>query len=260
MMHFLNHVSKALNEKKHTLAVFCDLRKAFDSCDHKILLKKMSQLGIRGAALEWFANYLTNRKQFVFLNNTSSLLRATSLGVPQGSILGPILFLIYINDLPDSCELFALLFADDTTLVTSGENLADLITYTNNQLHKISTYFRLNKLALNPKKTQFILISNSHTAKSSVIELYINNNNPDVAFNPSLVYPIERVTATSSTPAVKFLGVFFDPDLNFKFHLQQISSKISRSLFILRRSKNILNDNSLQTLYYSLVHCHFVYR
>jgi hypothetical protein len=259
MMHFFNHVSKALNEKKHTLAIFCDLRKAFDSCNHQILLKKMSQLGIRGAALEWFSNYLTNRKQFVSINNTSSSMKATSLGVPQGSILGPILFLIYINNLPASCDLLSLLFADDTTLAASGENLADLIIYTNNQLHKISTYFRLNKLALNPKKTQFILISNSPTAKTSIIELNINNNNPDAVHNPSLVYPIERVSSASPIPAVKFLGVYFDPDLNFKYHLQYISSKIARSLFLLRRSKNILNANSLQTLYYSLVHCHLIY-
>ena len=116
MTHFANHVSKALNEKKHTIAIFCDLRKAFDSCNHNILLSKLSRLGIRGAPLAWFANYLSNRSQFVCVNGVNSSLRTIQMGVPQGSILGPILFLLYINDLPLCTELLALLFADDTTL------------------------------------------------------------------------------------------------------------------------------------------------
>ena len=102
-------------KKNIQLPFFCDLRKAFDSCNHQILLSELSRLGIRGAALNWFANYLSDRSQFVCVNGVNSSMQTIRLGVPQGSILGPILFLLYINDLPLCTTLLALLFADDTT-------------------------------------------------------------------------------------------------------------------------------------------------
>jgi hypothetical protein len=231
---FANHVSKALNEKEHTIAVFCDLRKAFDSCNHQILLSKLSGLGIRGAALDWFANYLSDRSQFVCVIGVNSSMQTIRLGVPQGSILGPILFLLYINDLPLCTTLLALLFADDTTLLASGSNLPELINYVNDELYKISTYFRNNKLALHPQKTQFMLISNSPTAKNASVNLFINNNNSLESPDQNLVHPISRVLPSSATPAVKFLGVYFDTELNFKYQIHHICSKISRALFMLR--------------------------
>jgi hypothetical protein len=123
MVHFLNNISNALNEKKHTVAIFCDLRKAFDTVNHDILLKKLFKMGIRGVELHWFRDYLSNRKQFVFLDGKSSSLLDILIGVPQGSILGPLLFLLYINDLPLCTELMLILFADDTTLSASGDDL-----------------------------------------------------------------------------------------------------------------------------------------
>jgi hypothetical protein len=191
MTHFANHVSKALNQKEHTGAIFCDLRKAFDYCNHQILLCKLSRLGIRGE------------------NGVDSSLLTILMGVPQGSILGPILFLLYINDLPLCTKLLALLFADDTTLLASGPNLPDLIQFVNDELFKIATYFRLNKLALHPQKTQFMLISNSPTALNYPVELFINHNNSSQSPDQNLIYPISRVLSSSSVPAVKFLGIIF---------------------------------------------------
>ena len=111
---------------------------------------------MRGAELLWFQNYLQNRKQIVCVNGSNSLLLSILIGVPQGSILGPLLFLIYINDLPLCSELLALLFADDTTLLLAGENLDDLIVKVNVELKKVTDFFRSHKLALHSEKTKFI--------------------------------------------------------------------------------------------------------
>ena len=258
MVKLLNTVSKALNKKHHTIAIFCDLRKAFDTCSHSILFSKMEKLGIRGPTLQWFKSYLSERKQFVSLDGILSDMLKISIGVPQGSILGPILFLLYINDLPECSTLLALLFADDTTLLASGDNIDDLITYVNEELRKIVTFFRMNKLSLHPAKTQFIIFTNSNAVRNKDVNLYINMNNLG-EYNPDLIAPINRITCNSICPAVRFLGILFDPELNFKQHIKSISSKISKALYILRTVKNILSEKALKTLYYSLIHCHLVY-
>ena len=116
-------------------------------------------MGIRGNELLWFQDYLSNRKQLVHVNGANSLLKLLSIGVPQGSVLGPLLFLIYINDLPLCSELFALLFADDTTLLLSDTNLDNLKAKVNQEFKKVSDFFRSHKLALRPAKTKFILFT-----------------------------------------------------------------------------------------------------
>ena len=151
LIHFQNFISTALDKKQHAVAIFCDLRKAFDTVDHRILLTKLRKLGVRGAELLWFQNYLQNRKQIVCVNGSNSLLLSILIGVPQGSILGPLLFLIYINDLPLCSELLALLFANDTTLLLAGENLDELIVKVNVELQKVTDFFRSHKLALHPE-------------------------------------------------------------------------------------------------------------
>jgi hypothetical protein len=161
MVKFLNYVNTALNNKEHAIAIFCDLRKAFDTVDHKILLSKMSKMGIKGIDLQWFCSYLTDRKQFVSLNGKSSNLRDILIEVPQGSKLGPLLFLIYINDLPMSSALFTLLFADDTTLPKSHSDFNELVRTLNAEFKKVVDFFRLHKLALHPSKTKFMVFSNS---------------------------------------------------------------------------------------------------
>ncbi len=138
-------------DKDFSVSIFCDLRKAFDTCDHQILLKKLHHYGIRDVELEWFKDYLNDRKQFVYIDGMSSSLLKITIGVPQGSILGPLLFLLYINDLPYCSSLLSLLFADDTTLSAKNSCLQTLNLFVNSELKKVTQFFRRNKLALHPK-------------------------------------------------------------------------------------------------------------
>ena len=257
MVHFLNKITDALNNKKHTIAIFCDLKKAFDTCDHQILLSKLKKYGVDGSELDWFKSYLTNRKQFVSVGGCSSSLLEISLGVPQGSILGPLLFLIYINDLPLSSKFLSLLFADDTTLLFTHNDIKQLTAIVNNEFRKVCEFFRTNRLVLHPDKTKFILFTRSGGGGLD-LEIFCNNNNFGQD-DPDKISPISRVNYNDDMPAVKFLGVFFDPNINFKHHIAMLKSKLSKALYALRSVKKTLNQKSLLLLYNSVFHCHLLY-
>ena len=158
-----------LDQNKIPLAIFLYLSKAFDTIDHEILLNKLEHYGIRGTPLQWFRSYLTNRHQYVEYNNVNSELLSISTGVPQGSILGPLLFIIYMNDISKASDKFHfILYADDTSLVeplssftvTLPENINNISTAINSELKLISEWLALNKLSLNVKKTKMMLFHN----------------------------------------------------------------------------------------------------
>ena len=259
MMHLLDTVGDAINENEYTLAIFCDLSRAFDMVPIDLLLKKLESNGIRGTSLKWFESYLRDRVQYVKVGNSNSSCQNVKSGVPQGSVMGPILFLIFFNDLPCSTLLKVLLFADDTTLIASGKNLSELVNFMNQELKKISAWFRANQMVLHPDKTKFTIF---HSKPSNIpwddIKIFIDENE-NLNHDPSLKKSISFVNHMSDVPAIKFLGVYFDPALNFKYHISQIHKKLTKALFILRRAKNVLTPTALKALYYSTFDCHLTY-
>ena len=160
VIHLLNEWAMAANKNdpEFTLTILCDLSKAFDVIDHKILLHKLHQYGIRGIVNKWFENYLKDRTQFVNFDDNNSTKRHILCGVPQGSILGPLLYLIYVNDIAKACDSNIFSFADDTTMVLSHSNLQTLFANANAHMNELYMWFCANKLSLNAGKTKYIVI------------------------------------------------------------------------------------------------------
>ena len=153
LLEVIDNCHKNIDDNKKVLGIYFDLQKAFDTVDHKILLHKLYNYGIRGFMYVWLKHYLTNRQQFTFINGTSSSLRGISCGVPQGSVLGPLLFLIYINDISNCLpENNLRLFADDTNLFLSCDSFMQLENKANECLYNMQQWFKSNKLSLNYEK------------------------------------------------------------------------------------------------------------
>ena len=230
-------ITNAMANKEHVIGVFLDLSKAFDTLDHKLLLSKLCHYGIRGNALLWFRNYLADRKQYVSFNGQDSDILSVKCGVPQGSILGPLLFLLYINDITNTSPYLSfVLFADDTNIFYSNKNLNLLVTKLNEELVKVTEWFKCNKLSLNIKKTHFMYFkhANSHMVNPP-ININIDNK------------PIEQ-KATST-----FLGVIIDEHLTWNAHLHHVATCMSKGLGIINKLKYILPQSTLFLLYNTLI-------
>src|ERR1700733_7535395 len=238
-------ISNAIDRNEYSVGVFFDLSKAFDTVDHKILSKKLERYGIRGTPLKWFTSYLTNRSQRVLCNEMLSEEGLIDFGVPQGSILGPLLFLLYINDLANvSSTIFLILFADDTNVFYSHNSWRVLFDTLNRELSNISAWFCSNRLTLNPDKTNFIL--------------FRSHRKPPLNERPCLLVgdiPLIQVEFT------RFLGidVHVDQHLTWKNHINNISSKIAKNVGILARTAYLLPTSIRLNLYYSLVYPYLTY-
>jgi hypothetical protein len=241
VLNFVEYIYSCLNSKSHALSIFIDLRKAYDTVNHNILLRKLYKYGIRGLPLKWFESYLRNRKQYVRVGSSCSSILNTSIGLPQGSVVSPLLFLVYINDLPNVSKIFKyILFADDTTLTVNNKIYTDLITLTNIELSKITLWTVTNRLSLNVGKTFAMLFTN---------RVFDVSDSP-VLFNGSEVDVCNRG---------KFLGVVIDDRLRYSNHIEMLGKKISKSIGIIYKLKNTVPTSILINLYYTLVYPYLLY-
>ena len=226
-----------------TCTILLDLSKAFDSVDHKIILHKLYNYGIRGNVWNLLQSYLTNRKQFVSGNNEFSDYSNVDVGVPQGSVLGPLLFLIHINDLKNSTDLKILNFADDTLLYYEFNDKNYAHRFVNQELDKVACWLRYNKLKINTSKTKYMIFAPNL------------NKYKNIAFRLDFGDSIE----IDKVSEYKYLGLILDDKLSWKSHIKHLKSKLSRSLGILFKLRHLTNKNVLLTVFHSLFLSHLNY-
>ena len=229
--------------KTNVCGVFIDLQKAFDTVDHKILLDKLYHYRVRGQNHLWFESYLTDRKQKVKIASVDSRLMKISCGVPQGSILGPLLFLLYINDLRHATQKSLVHhFADDTNLIVSDRNLKNLRLKMNEELKSLYEWLCANRLSLNVVKTEFLLFRNN-LSKNENFKFTLRLNN-------KTLYESHHV---------KYLGIIIDNKLNWKSHMNELTKMPGKAIGLLSKIRHFVTSSTLKHLYHSLFNSHLVY-
>ena len=240
LINYINNINKGLNNSEYVASIFMDLSKAFDVIDHTILKQKLEHYGFRGAFLDFIISYVQNRQYFVSTNGYKSPIKTVNIGVPQGSILGPLLFLLYVNDMKNSSDVLHFLqYADDSTTTYSSDNLNNCLAVMKSECNKVLDWLLANKLIINLNKTFLMVFTN----RKRQAEISININNQTI----------------KEINECKFLGVMLDNKLNWKSHVTHISNKISKSVAILRYLKFIFPKYILKTLYLTLVYPYLIY-
>ena len=233
-----------LNKDKgfYTCSIFLDLSKAFDTVDHALLINKLKNCyGIRGTPLCLLNNYLSNRLQYTCINSTISSLESITCGVPQGSVLGPLLFSLYVNDMPLASSFKTTLFADDTLLMMTEYDLNKLQQQVNQNLALIENWLRYNKLSLNYNKTTYLLFTNKGKIKNSNFNVSINK------------IEIKR------SDHVKYLGVYIDDKMNWSYHINHLTQHLRKSIGLICKIRHYVNEKTTRMLYYALVYSHLQY-
>ena len=243
-LHIVDYLNYEMDRKRTPTNIYLDLSKAFDSLSYTILITKLKHYSICDVALKLMKSYLENRKQYVQFDTCTSDMKSIRNGVPQGSILGPLLFLIYINDFPNSSKLFNfLMHADDTTLFCCLEDITsdnkELVL--NNELQRVHSWLKANRLSLNVKKTKYMLFRKQKRSGTRELNLRISND------------------AIQSVNDFNFLGLHINSKLSWDTHTNVISKRMSRAVGIIKKLQLVFPKTILLTIYNALILPHINY-
>ena len=234
-MQLVDKINNAVEKNETTIGVYLVLSMAFDTIDHDILLHKLDYYGFRGIVLDWFRDYLSNRTQYVSYNDNKSDLKTILCGVPQGSILGSLLFILYINDFTNTSTLLDfVLFADDTTILYSSSDIVSKIPVINRELSEVNNWFKANKLSVNATKTNYMIMGTQHM--TSMEDQSVSN--VDIILDKTKLKGVDKT---------KFLGVTIDENLSWKNHIDDITKTISRNIGMINKLKFIIPERILHT-------------
>ena len=243
LIEIVDQIRLSLDNNNMTCGIFIDLSKAFDTVNHDILIGKLEHYGIRGKALDLIRSYLNDREQYAIIDKCKSSTKPIRCGVPQGSVLGPLFFILFINDLPNCCPLGNVrIFADDTNVFFHGASIEELIKTAKDILSNLNYWFAANKLTLNADKSSFTIFK-SQRKKIDNIPNSINFLN----------YKIER------TSSVRFLGLVLDENLNFDLHINEVCNKLKTLFHVFYSIRNFLSKENIKTIYYSLIYSRIKY-
>ena len=246
-IHAINSIYEELlksnDNKLYNCCLFLDFSKALDTVNHEISIKKLeNNFGFRDNAKRFLSNYLSNRYQYTRVSHYRSSLRIVTCGVPQGSALGPLLFLLYVNDIPSSSNFKTTLFAHDTLLQLSDCNIKKLEKRVNNELNKTNVWLRNNKISLNISKTIYMLIDNYINAST--------NKHFEIKLQQNVLNRVRNV---------KYLGMLIDDGLNWEPHIKQLSLQLSKSSAVIYCLHNFVDTETLKLLYFSLIYSRVQY-
>ena len=236
----LDCVTLALNKKFLSLALFIDVSKAFDSLDHQLLFAKSNIYGVRGTALDLLKSYFSNHFQYATVNNDSSNFCKITTGVPQGSIIGPLMYAIYVNDVFNVADFMkCVIYADDTFIIISARTKDELLALATCYLTLYSKWFAINKLCLNDSKTHFFVFGP------------VGNDNID-----TIIFDDNTVKRVNEIP---YLGIIIDDHLCWKSHINCVRDKVARGVGMLKMSYTCLPKQCLLTIYYSFIQSYLQY-